>query len=103
MPPLAAFIRHSHNGSGNVRVAANLDQRSPRSNGPFAMNTPLPPTLGSPDLSRSSAPEAEANATSDNAWRSEQLLHGQREVLIQHGQEFYRLRLTRAGKLILYK
>lgn len=37
------------------------------------------------------------------AWRSDQLLVGQREVLIQHGTETYRLRLTRAGKLILYK
>lgn len=68
------------------------------------MDTSMPPTtLGSQDLNRSTAPAAESAATSTNAWRSEQLLHGHREVLIQHGQEFYRLRLTRAGKLILYK
>lgn len=35
--------------------------------------------------------------------RSEDLLQGAREVLIQHGQEMYRLRLTKAGKLILNK
>jgi hemin uptake protein HemP len=35
--------------------------------------------------------------------RSEDLLQGGKEVLIQHGQEMYRLRLTKAGKLILNK
>lgn len=35
--------------------------------------------------------------------RSEELLQGGREVLIAHGQELYRLRLTRSGKLILGK
>lgn len=31
------------------------------------------------------------------------LLGDEQEVLIQNGEEFYRLRRTRAGKLILYK
>lgn len=35
--------------------------------------------------------------------RSSDLLQGQREVLIIHGNETYRLRLTRNGKLILHK
>ncbi|MBL8849719.1 MAG: hemin uptake protein HemP [Planctomycetaceae bacterium] len=35
--------------------------------------------------------------------RSEDILQGAREVLIQHGAETYRLRLTKAGKLILNK
>jgi hemin uptake protein HemP len=35
--------------------------------------------------------------------RSEELLKGTREVLIQHADEVYRLRLTRNGKLILQK
>jgi hemin uptake protein HemP len=35
--------------------------------------------------------------------RSEDILQGAREVLIQHGAEIYRLRLTKAGKLILNK
>jgi hemin uptake protein HemP len=34
---------------------------------------------------------------------SDHLLDGQREVLIRHGTEVYRLRLTRQGKLILQK
>jgi hemin uptake protein HemP len=34
---------------------------------------------------------------------SQDLLQGQVEVLISHGGEIYRLRLTRSGKLILQK
>ncbi len=34
---------------------------------------------------------------------SAHLLHGQREVLIRHGDEVYRLRHTRNDKLILTK
>lgn len=34
---------------------------------------------------------------------SEQLMKGQREVIIQHGPEEYRLRITATGKLILTK
>ena len=34
---------------------------------------------------------------------SRDLLGDQQEVLIQNGEEIYRLRRTRAGKLILYK
>ena len=36
-------------------------------------------------------------------WRSEELFRDQREVLIRHGEELYRLRITRQGKLILNK
>jgi hemin uptake protein HemP len=36
-------------------------------------------------------------------WDSQALLSGQREVFIQHGSEFYRLILTKSGKLILQK
>ena len=35
--------------------------------------------------------------------RSEDLLAGRSEIFIEHGEEKYRLRLTRAGKLILQK
>lgn len=35
--------------------------------------------------------------------RSDELLQGQIEVLIAHGNDTYRLRLTRSGKLILQK
>lgn len=34
---------------------------------------------------------------------SETLFHGQREVLIQHGEHVYRLVRTRNGKLLLNK
>lgn len=34
---------------------------------------------------------------------STELLKGSKEVLIKHGEEIYRLRLTRNGKLILHK
>jgi hemin uptake protein HemP len=34
---------------------------------------------------------------------SHELFAGQREVVIQHGQEQYRLRLTNSNKLILIK
>lgn len=34
---------------------------------------------------------------------SEELLRGRSELLIRHGEELYRLRLTRNGKLILQK
>ena len=36
-------------------------------------------------------------------WRSEDILGGAKEVLIMHGDEAYRLRRTRLGKLILQK
>ncbi|MGE4104758.1 MAG: hemin uptake protein HemP [Pirellulales bacterium] len=35
--------------------------------------------------------------------RSDEILDGRREVIIEHGSEIYRLRLTRNGKLILQK
>jgi hemin uptake protein HemP len=34
---------------------------------------------------------------------SDELLCGQHEVCIRHGEEIYRLRVTRNGKLILHK
>lgn len=34
---------------------------------------------------------------------SEELLRGQSELQIRHGEELYRLKLTRNGKLILHK
>lgn len=34
---------------------------------------------------------------------SKDLLHGARELLIEHEGEIYRLRVTRNGKLILHK
>jgi len=34
---------------------------------------------------------------------SEQLMRGNKEIIIQHGADEYRLRITAAGKLILTK
>jgi len=34
---------------------------------------------------------------------STELLRGEKEIWIRHGEEIYRLRLTRSGKLILQK
>ena len=42
-------------------------------------------------------------APASHCLRSEDLLGGRRDVLIQHGEEFYRLTQTRSGKLILTK
>lgn len=47
--------------------------------------------------------EAPDSAGVANPLRSEDLLRGRREVIIEHGAEIYRLRLTRNGKLILQK
>jgi hemin uptake protein HemP len=50
------------------------------------------------------APAAHAlNARSIARIASDQLMKGQREIIIQHGREEYRLRVTAAGKLILTK
>ncbi len=49
----------------------------------------------------SSPPDSPSDARP--TWTTEQLLGDQREVLIQHGDDLYRLRVTRHGKLILYK
>ena len=35
--------------------------------------------------------------------RLEELLHGDHELLIRHGEEVYHLRLTRNGRLLLTK
>ena len=46
---------------------------------------------------------SETAVSPPTALRSEELLGGQREILILHAQEVYRLRVTRNGKLILTK
>ena len=55
------------------------------------------------------APEPSERSPADTAPRplgrvsSHDLLGGRREIIIQHGQEQYRLRLTSSNKLILIK
>ncbi len=55
---------------------------------------------GTPGPPRSKAPPRPREVPSV---RSETLLQGGRELLIQHGPEHYRLRKTSSGKLILTK
>ncbi len=50
-----------------------------------------------------SPPPLSASTARQRSFSSAELLQGAREVLIQHGSEIYRLRLTKAGKLILNK
>ena len=54
---------------------------------------------GGPALGRETAPVS----LRIEAYSSEALFGGEQEVLIRHGGETYRLRITRQGKLILNK
>lgn len=45
----------------------------------------------------------ETDLTPGNVWSSQQLLGGQREAIIMHDGQAYRLLCTRNGKLILQK
>jgi hemin uptake protein HemP len=54
-------------------------------------------------MSTSQNADAETRAPNLPRLRSTDLLSGQREAIIEHGQEQYRLRLTSNGKLILTK
>ena len=57
-------------------------------------NNPTPPDQ----------PEQKENdASGAHCLDSSEILKGSKEVLIRHGEETYRLRLTRNGKLILHK
>lgn len=58
-----------------------------------------PPSMGDPPSSEPTPSREEHLRTV----RSADLLQGAREVLIQHDEKVYRLRLTRNGKLILVK
>lgn len=61
------------------------------------MNDAIPPSLPNP------GPEESPLSRETREVKSDELLQGQRELLIQHDGETYRLRLTRNGKLILHK
>lgn len=45
----------------------------------------------------------ESSETAQRQWSSQELFGMAREVLITHGDDVYRLRKTRNGKLILHK
>lgn len=51
------------------------------------------------DLHRGTHPDAPSVRTMSSA----ELLQGKTEIFITHGEDVYRLRLTRNGKLILHK
>lgn len=63
-----------------------------------------PSTFSTDDACESPvADRADCPAAGHEELSSASLLHGQREVLIRHGGEVYRLRHTRNDKLILTK
>ncbi len=61
------------------------------------MNVPIFPMTNDPPRS----PPAPASTRREIS--SAELLRGEKEIWIRHGEEIYRLRLTRSGKLILQK
>ena len=68
------------------------------------MNETSHPEIPAPAPVAAAAADAARAATGEReSWRSEELLGARTEVLILHGNEVYRLRRTRQGKLILYK
>ena len=56
-----------------------------------------------PDTGPSDPPGTPPSKLPTKTITSESILEGQPEVLITHGEETYRLRCTRNGKLILQK
>lgn len=61
----------------------------------------LPPLQSREHAARHAAPVFAASA--ERAFDSGELLKGEREILIRHGGQLYRLRHTRNDKLILTK
>lgn len=64
-----------------------------------------PPNPSSRPASPPPDPRLDRHAGADSSprWRSDHLLAGAPEALIEHGGSTYRLRLTQLGKLILTK
>jgi hemin uptake protein HemP len=59
--------------------------------------------MADPSRPDPTSPPADESTALPRIVSSESLLAGQRELLIQHGAERYRLRLTASNKLILVK
>lgn len=55
------------------------------------------------NLSQSMLPEQRRDGDGKRLIRSEDLFNGQSEIRIDHHGEIYRMRITKAGKLILNK
>ncbi len=69
----------------------------------FSTVTEHPQQPGPTDSSGDSRPAPHDIPLSEAALDSAELFRNRREVLIRHGGELYRLRLTKSGKLILHK
>lgn len=114
--PQCSFFRNfmdraetSQNGSFSPRPLAGSDTKSqirmvgcciqsPTGSVSLASLT----SMTDPENQRSQ-PETAVSSTGPRAIRLEELLQGQRDIQIVHGEKVYRLRLTRNGKLILTK
>jgi hemin uptake protein HemP len=57
----------------------------------------------SPRITRAIQPETVNDKTKPSVVDSATLLDGRPELIIRHGEDFYRLRLTASNKLILTK
>ncbi len=55
------------------------------------------------DLPTEPQPSRDAHGASMREIDSRELMQGHREIVIRHGEEAYRLSVTRSGKLILRK
>jgi hemin uptake protein HemP len=64
---------------------------------------PTEPSSSQPPAARSAPTEAVADLSRIRTVTSASLLQGETEILITHGEDVYRLRVTRNGKLILQK
>ena len=62
--------------------------------------SPVPPSSA---IAAEERVSPDAPVGTEPRWSTEQLLMGGKEAIIVHGELVYRLRLTRSGKLILYK
>ena len=60
-------------------------------------------TEGTKVLARMIKGEAEAESVETKIYSSEEFFHGAKMILIKHGEMFYRLMITKQGKLILTK
>ncbi len=54
-------------------------------------------------LKRLAARRADVASLANLVWESDELFRGEKEIMITHGDQIYRLRQTRNGKLILQK
>jgi hemin uptake protein HemP len=76
--------------------------RGPRFAVAVGLKTMNAPSSSEPSSDEEQSPPPETSAP-QKVWRSEELFGDQREVLIVHNNEIYRLRRTRQNKLILNK